>query len=71
MLAEGDFVTNRDDIKTDKEAKIARACPARMTLERGKDYLYCTCGLSKYQPFCDGTHKDTDFKPLKVTITKS
>jgi len=58
MLEEGDFVNHREENKTDEVPKIARACPVRVTLEKDKDYLYCTCGLSKYQPFCDGTHKE-------------
>lgn len=40
-----------------------------VTLEAG-DYWYCTCGKSQSQPFCDGSHKDTDFSPLKVTIAE-
>lgn len=33
----------------------------------GKTYWWCSCGLSKKQPFCDGAHKtaDTDLKPIK------
>ena len=33
-------------------------------LEDGKTYKYCTCGLSKKDPFCDGSHKGTKFKPI-------
>ena len=29
-----------------------------------KTYLWCTCGMSKNQPFCDGSHAKTEFKPL-------
>ena len=36
---------------------IAAKSPAKVTLEEGKDYWYCTCGLSANQPFCDGSHK--------------
>jgi CDGSH-type Zn-finger protein len=35
-----------------------------MKLEPGKEYLYCACGLSDSQPFCDGSHIGTPFKPL-------
>ncbi len=38
--------------------------PATIELEKGKKYLYCQCGKSKSQPFCDGTHHGTKFKPL-------
>ena len=35
-----------------------------MKLEAGKQYLYCTCGLTGCQPFCDGSHQGTPFAPL-------
>ena len=27
-------------------------------------YAWCTCGRSKSQPFCDGAHGDTGFRPM-------
>ena len=30
----------------------------------GKSYFWCSCGKSLKQPFCDGSHKGTEFKPL-------
>lgn len=39
-------------------------------LEAG-DYWWCSCGKSKNQPFCDGSHKDTDFSPVKVTFDEA
>lgn len=42
----------------------------RIKLEVGKDYYYCACGLSKNQPFCDGSHKGSKFTPLKFTASK-
>jgi CDGSH-type Zn-finger protein len=43
---------------------IAVREPAGVTLEAGKSYAWCRCGLSKAQPFCDGSHKVTDLKPI-------
>lgn len=43
--------------------------PAILTLTEG-DYLFCTCGFSKNQPFCDGSHHGTKFQPEKFTIKK-
>jgi sterol desaturase/sphingolipid hydroxylase (fatty acid hydroxylase superfamily)/CDGSH-type Zn-finger protein len=43
--------------------------PAVLTLKEG-DYLYCACGYSKTQPFCDGSHHGTKFQPVKFTILK-
>ncbi|EDO44292.1 predicted protein [Nematostella vectensis] len=37
-------------------------------LEPGKIRKWCTCGLSKKQPWCDGTHKGTGFKSLKWKV---
>jgi len=44
--------------------KIARYKPYYHELEKGKRYRWCSCGLSKKQPFCDGSHKGTDFLPV-------
>ena len=42
---------------------IADNKPAKVALNKGEEYYFCTCGRSSKQPFCDGSHKDTDFKP--------
>lgn len=39
-------------------------------LEPG-EYWWCSCGKSKSQPFCDGSHKDTDFSPVQFTVKES
>lgn len=46
---------------------IADNNPIIASLEEGKTYSFCTCGLSKKQPFCDGSHKKTTFKSLRFT----
>ena len=33
-----------------------------------KNYYWCSCGLSKNQPFCDESHIGTKFKPLKFRV---
>lgn len=43
-----DYVLDRRDLG-DEKAKIASANPYRFILEPGKNYYYCTCGLSKLQ----------------------
>lgn len=40
-------------------------------LAQGETKLWCTCGLSKRQPWCDGSHKGTGFQPLKWTVDKT
>ena len=49
------------------KATIAATTPIKTELEAGKTYYWCTCGLSKKQPFCDGSHASTDFKPQAFT----
>jgi len=39
-------------------------------LKKGKEYKWCACGLSDDQPFCDGSHKNTVFKPKVFTAVK-
>ena len=38
--------------------------PIPVKVEGGKSYWWCACGLSKQQPFCDGSHKVTNFTPI-------
>ena len=33
-------------------------------------YWWCACGRSQSQPFCDGSHKGTEFVPQKVIIAE-
>ena len=41
-------------------------------VKQGKSYYWCSCGKSSKQPFCDGSHKETEFKPVvyKAELTK-
>jgi len=52
------------------DPKIADLRPALVDLEPGT-YWWCACGESKNQPFCDGSHKGTEFTPLKLEVTES
>ena len=45
--------------------------PFAVAVEQGKDYWWCACGLSKAQPFCDGSHKSGPFTPVQYTATES
>lgn len=51
--------------------KISQCSPYEFTAEQGKKYAWCACGLSKNQPFCDGLHSGTGFKPLVFTAEAS
>lgn len=52
------------------KAVVAGTRPAKVTLEANKKYFYCTCGQSSKQPFCDGSHKGTEFTPQAFTAEK-
>jgi CDGSH-type Zn-finger protein len=42
---------------------IAGKTPIAVELEAGKKYAWCSCGKSANQPFCDGSHKGSEFVP--------
>ncbi|MEX1148055.1 MAG: CDGSH iron-sulfur domain-containing protein, partial [Sphingomonadales bacterium] len=46
------------------EAEIAQLKPCLKDLKKGRTYFWCSCGRSRRQPFCDGSHKGTGFEPL-------
>ena len=50
---------------------IAQKAPYPVELEAGKTYFWCSCGQSKAQPFCDGSHKGSSFTPTKFTAEES
>ena len=50
---------------------IAQKAPYEVQLEAGKTYYWCACGQSKNQPFCDGSHKTTEFTPVAHTAKKT
>lgn len=45
--------------------------PLAVDVQAGEIYWWCRCGLSKQQPFCDGSHKGSEFSPLKYTAAES
>ena len=51
------------------------ACPQKAPFEvevvEGRKYFWCACGRSKKQPFCDGSHADSGFQPVKYEAKRS
>jgi CDGSH-type Zn-finger protein len=43
--------------------KIAQQSPFVIECEPGT-YAWCACGKSNKQPYCDGSHKGTNFRPI-------
>eukprot|EP00996_Jenningsia_fusiforme_P005219 NODE_6145_length_600_cov_13.907441_g5739_i0.p1 GENE.NODE_6145_length_600_cov_13.907441_g5739_i0~~NODE_6145_length_600_cov_13.907441_g5739_i0.p1 ORF type:complete len:141 (+),score=26.63 NODE_6145_length_600_cov_13.907441_g5739_i0:82-504(+) len=63
------------DLKT--RARVAQRGPYAVDVVAGQTYYWCSCGHSKNQPFCDGSHKQvneeqkTSFKSLPYTATET
>ena len=47
------------------EPNVAQKAPFKVDVVAGKAYFWCACGLSKSQPFCDGSHKGSGFVPVE------
>ena len=45
--------------------------PIGVDVVEGKSYFWCTCGKSLKQPFCDGSHKGTEFSPFVFKAEQS
>ncbi len=46
---------------------IAQKSPYAVNVKPGK-YFWCACGKSAGQPFCDGSHKGSEFTPVMTEI---
>lgn len=49
------------------EPVIAFKKPAVLELEPG-NYAWCACGRSQKQPFCDGSHRGTEYQPVRFSL---
>ena len=47
------------------EPAIAARAPIGVDVVAGKTYWWCACGKSANQPFRDGSHKGSEFTPVK------
>lgn len=54
-----------------EEPVIAAKAPCAVDVEAGKKYYWCACGRSAKQPFCDGSHKGSEFSPVAFEAEKS
>ena len=53
------------------EVMITQKSPYPVDVIEGKAYYWCSCGQSEKQPFCDGSHKGTEFAPLQYKADQS
>jgi CDGSH-type Zn-finger protein len=53
------------------EPVIADNKPATVDLDAGEEYLWCACGRSSNQPFCDGSHAGTGITPTAFSPDES
>lgn len=54
-----------------KKPIIAARQPLGIELKQGEEYHWCACGRSRNQPFCDGSHRGTEFTPKTFKATES
>lgn len=52
-----------------EQPEIAQKAPYVIE-EKPNIYRWCSCGKSSKQPYCDGSHKGTEFRPVAVEITE-
>ena len=53
------------------EPDIGGRAPIAIDVEAGKSFWWCACGRSKTQPFCDGSHKGSEFTPVEYIPEKT
>ncbi|MDH3387919.1 MAG: CDGSH iron-sulfur domain-containing protein [Gammaproteobacteria bacterium] len=50
---------------------VAANKPVKVQLEKERKYYFCMCGKSSNQPFCDGSHKGSEFTPMAFTCDET
>ena len=54
----------RESIAAMSTGEVTRPKPFLVSVKAGRTYHWCACGRSSKQPFCDGSHKGTEFSPV-------
>lgn len=49
--------------------EIPQKTPVVIEVEAGT-YNWCSCGKSTNQPYCDGSHSGTEFRPVKEVVSE-
>ena len=50
--------------------QIPQKAPFPIAVQAGQTYYWCSCGKSARQPFCDGSHKGSEFAPTAYQAEK-
>ncbi|MFC1491599.1 CDGSH iron-sulfur domain-containing protein [Nitrospinota bacterium] len=50
------------------EPTVAQKGPYKIQMEKTEKVAWCACGQSAKQPFCDGSHKGSEFKPVILDV---
>ncbi|MFP6690260.1 MAG: CDGSH iron-sulfur domain-containing protein [Alphaproteobacteria bacterium] len=50
---------------------MAQKEPIEIELAEGKRYVWCRCGRSRRQPFCDRSHLGSGFTPIVFRAKRS
>ena len=66
-----EFLPFRRGVFCMPEPKIAQKGAYPVAVEASKTYYWCACGRSANQPFCDGSHKGSEFTPMKYEAAES
>ena len=53
------------------EPVVAQKSPVNVNLVEGQTYWWCSCGRSKNQPWCDGSHAGTGLTPIEYTAKRT
>lgn len=53
------------------EPESPQKAPYAVDVTEGETYYWCACGKSNKQPFCDGSHKGSDFTPVAFIAEKT
>ena len=50
------------------DPQVAQKAPYIYKPEKDEKVAWCACGMSKSQPFCDGSHRGSEFRPIVLDV---